>query len=61
MIQRVAVIGGGASGLVAALTAAQAGARVCLWERNERLGRKLLVTGSGRCNLTNDEIGRAHV
>ncbi len=56
MIQRVAVIGGGASGLVAALTAAQAGARVCLWERNERLGRKLLVTGSGRCNLTNDAV-----
>ncbi len=50
----VAVIGGGASGMMAALTAAQTpGRRVILLERQQRIGRKLLVTGNGRCNLTN--------
>jgi hypothetical protein len=53
----IAVIGGGASGLMAALHAAWEGASVTLFERNTSLGRKLLVTGSGRCNLTNDEVG----
>ena len=50
----VTVIGGGAAGMMAALTAAQAGARVVLLEPNEKLGRKLYITGKGRCNLTND-------
>ena len=49
----VAVIGAGASGLMAALQAARAGAAVTLFERNPQVGRKLLVTGSGRCNITN--------
>jgi hypothetical protein len=53
----IAVIGAGASGLMAALHAAWEGASVTLFERNTSLGRKLLVTGSGRCNLTNDEVG----
>ena len=53
---RVAVIGGGASGLMAALTAAQQGASVVLLERQGRVGRKLLATGNGRCNLTNLEL-----
>ena len=51
---RVAVIGGGAAGMMAALTAARAGASVTLYEKNERLGKKLRITGKGRCNLTND-------
>ena len=53
---QIAVIGGGASGLLAALTAAWQGASVTLFERNASLGRKLLVTGSGRCNLSNDKV-----
>lgn len=50
------MIGGGASGIMAALHAAWQGASVTLFERNASLGRKLLVTGSGRCNLTNDRV-----
>lgn len=58
----VAVIGGGAAGLMAALTAAQNGNRVFLLERQARVGRKLLATGNGRCNLSNasDPEGRYH-
>ncbi|MBO7185174.1 MAG: NAD(P)/FAD-dependent oxidoreductase [Oscillospiraceae bacterium] len=48
------VIGGGPAGLFAAITAAQRGQRVLLLERNDRLGKKLLITGKGRCNVTND-------
>ncbi len=51
---KVAVIGGGASGLVAAYFAAKNGHRVTLFEKNEKLGKKLYLTGKGRCNLTND-------
>ncbi|MCL2044920.1 MAG: NAD(P)/FAD-dependent oxidoreductase [Oscillospiraceae bacterium] len=50
----IVVIGGGASGMLASAVAAQKGARVLLLERNEKLGRKLNITGKGRCNLTND-------
>ena len=50
---RVAVIGGGASGCMAAITAAQAGADVHIFEKNEKPGKKLYATGNGRCNLTN--------
>ena len=49
----VAVIGGGAAGLMAAVFAARAGADVTVFERNDRMGRKLRITGKGRCNLTN--------
>ncbi len=49
----VLVIGGGAAGCMAAITAARAGASVTLWEKNDRLGRKLAITGKGRCNVTN--------
>lgn len=49
----VAVIGGGAAGLFAAIFAARAGAQVTVFERNDRPGRKLRITGKGRCNLTN--------
>lgn len=47
------MVGGGAAGLMAAVTAAEAGARVTLLERNEKLGKKLYITGKGRCNVTN--------
>ena len=49
----VLVIGGGAAGMMAALTARQGGRAVTLLERQARVGRKLLATGNGRCNLTN--------
>ena len=48
------VVGGGAAGMFAAIQAGYAGARVLLLEPNERLGKKLYITGKGRCNLTND-------
>ena len=48
------VIGGGPAGLYAAIHAAKQGSRVLLLERNDRLGKKLLITGKGRCNVTND-------
>lgn len=53
MTQDVIVIGGGPAGMFAAITAAQQGAKVLLLERNDRLGKKLLITGKGRCNVTN--------
>ncbi len=49
----VAVVGGGPSGMIAAGRAAELGAKVLLIEKNKKLGRKLLMTGQGRCNLTN--------
>ncbi len=51
---KVAVVGGGASGLVAAYAAARKGHDVVLLEKNEKLGKKMYITGKGRCNLTND-------
>ena len=50
----IVVIGGGAAGMLAALTAARLGAEVTLLERNQKVGRKLYITGKGRCNLTNN-------
>ena len=56
------VIGGGPAGMFAAITAAQGGSKVLLLEANDRLGKKLLITGKGRCNVTNncpsDEVMR---
>lgn len=49
----VIVIGGGAAGMMAAITAAQKGHSVTLLEKNEKLGKKLFITGKGRCNFTN--------
>ena len=56
---RVLVIGGGASGLMAAIHAARAGAEVTVLESMEKPGKKLLATGNGRCNLTNQSAGDA--
>ncbi len=53
MSKRVVIIGGGASGLMAAVRAARCGAAVTVLEANEKPGKKLLATGNGRCNLTN--------
>ena len=50
----VLVIGGGAAGLMAAGTAAKRGLKVTLLERNDKLARKVAITGKGRCNVTND-------
>ena len=50
----VIVVGGGASGMMAAIMAARSGAEVILFEKNDRLGKKLRITGKGRCNVTND-------
>ena len=52
------VIGGGPAGMFAAITAASQGQKVLLLERNDRLGKKLLITGKGRCNVTNDCSGQ---
>ncbi|MGI6071896.1 MAG: NAD(P)/FAD-dependent oxidoreductase [Lachnospiraceae bacterium] len=52
-MRSVTVIGAGPAGMMAAVSAARAGARVTLMEKNEKLGKKLYVTGKGRCNLTN--------
>lgn len=52
-MRSVAVIGGGAAGMMAAACAAQNGHDVMLFEKNEKLGKKLFITGKGRCNFTN--------
>ena len=52
-MKKVVIIGGGASGLMAAIQAARTGAAVTLLEHNEKPGKKILATGNGRCNLTN--------
>ena len=53
MNKRVIVIGGGAAGMLAAGTAAERGLNVVLIEKNKVLGKKLMITGKGRCNITN--------
>ncbi|HIP03304.1 MAG TPA: NAD(P)/FAD-dependent oxidoreductase [Campylobacterales bacterium] len=56
MKKRVAIIGGGASGMVAAIVAARNGMRVELFEKSVKVGRKILATGNGRCNISNEHI-----
>lgn len=57
-MDRIIVVGGGAAGMLAAVAAAQNGSAVLLLERNEKLGKKIYITGKGRCNLTNAcEVG----
>lgn len=53
---KIIVIGGGAAGLMAAITAARAGAKVTVLERKDRVGKKILATGNGRCNMSNEVI-----
>ena len=52
-MKKIIVVGGGAAGMMAAITAAENGCEVVLFEKNDRLGKKLFITGKGRCNLTN--------
>ena len=52
--RKVAVIGGGAAGMMAAIFAARHGDAVTVFEKNAKIGRKLYITGKGRCNLTNN-------
>lgn len=52
-MSKVFVVGGGASGMMAAIAAAEKGNQVTIFEKNEKLGKKLFITGKGRCNLTN--------
>lgn len=54
MKRRVIVVGGGAAGMMAAITAAKEGAEVRILEHNDRIGKKILSTGNGRCNFTNE-------
>ena len=58
-MRHVVVIGGGASGLVAAISAARNGAKVTIIEHKDRVGKKILSTGNGRCNLTNTYMNPA--
>ncbi|MDO5042759.1 MAG: aminoacetone oxidase family FAD-binding enzyme [Slackia sp.] len=53
---RVAIVGGGAAGLVAAIEAARCGAEVVVFEAADRVGKKILATGNGRCNISNADI-----
>ncbi|MDY6296170.1 MAG: aminoacetone oxidase family FAD-binding enzyme, partial [Schwartzia succinivorans] len=52
-MSRVLVIGGGPAGMMAAIAAARNGAEVCLLEKTDRVGKKMRITGKGRCNITN--------
>lgn len=53
-MNKVIVVGGGAAGMMAAISAADSGAEVVLIEKNEKLGKKVYITGKGRCNITNE-------
>jgi len=53
---RIVIIGGGASGLMAAIQASQAGVAVTILEHKDRVGKKILMTGNGKCNLTNISV-----
>ena len=61
MTGHIVVIGGGAAGMMAALQASAGGFRVTLIEKNEKLGKKLYLTGKGRCNFTNDSGPEEHL
>ena len=50
---KIGIVGGGASGMTAAIAAARQGAQVTILERNDRIGKKILATGNGKCNLSN--------
>lgn len=51
-MSKVLIAGGGAAGMFAAITAARQGQEVHVYEKNEKLGKKLFITGKGRCNLS---------
>jgi len=53
-MKKIAVVGGGAAGMIAEIRALELGVKVTLFEKNEKLGKKIYITGKGRCNVTND-------
>ena len=57
----IAIIGGGAAGLAAAVFAAESGGRPFIIEKNDRVGKKLRITGKGRCNVTNNSDMRVDI
>ena len=57
MSKQIAVIGGGAAGMTAAIHAARLGAQVTVYEKNDRVGKKILSTGNGKCNFSNEKMG----
>ena len=59
-MKEVVIIGGGASGLTAAITAARNGKKVTILERNNKCGKKILITGNGRCNFWNEDNDISH-
>lgn len=56
MSKKIAVIGGGAAGMVAAIRSARMGTQVTIYERNDRVGKKILSTGNGKCNFSNEKM-----
>ncbi|MBO4374149.1 MAG: aminoacetone oxidase family FAD-binding enzyme [Lachnospiraceae bacterium] len=60
MAKKVAVMGGGASGIMASISAASKGNDVTLFDQKDRVGNKLLLTGNGKCNFTNTDIDESH-
>lgn len=57
---KIAVVGGGAAGLMSAIIASQNGAKVDIWERNDRIGKKILATGNGKCNFSNLDLNMSN-
>ena len=53
-MSEIIIVGGGAAGMMAAIAAADQGHQVTILEKNEKLGKKVFITGKGRCNITND-------
>ena len=60
MKKRVVIIGGGAAGIAACISAAQGDTEVILLEHQDRIGKKILMTGNGKCNLTNMDMDSSH-
>lgn len=56
VVEEIIIVGAGAAGMTAAIAAAREGAKVCLLEHTDRVGKKILVTGNGRCNFTNQDM-----
>ncbi|MEG0707981.1 MAG: aminoacetone oxidase family FAD-binding enzyme [Cellulosilyticaceae bacterium] len=59
-MKTIGIVGGGASGLVAGIVAARTGAKVLIIEKQNRIGKKILMTGNGRCNITNTYVEKKH-
>jgi len=58
--KNIAIVGGGAAGLIAAITAAEAGHSVNIFEKSDRVGKKILASGNGRCNISNSSLHVSH-